>query len=412
MSIDIRRKLELAMAGVRYIEIKSLFRRKRMKLPENSEKADLVNPIRVMGGYLDVLDGRAVLIPYSSSEGIDGIAQLLLDHVRGIYPDKPDLEQAFEIRRRRIIEVTDGLLPEEKRDLLAEEVALRSTKLWPILSLSMSEGVTELYGVLGNSVYLDHILLGRVTVENVVLDERELDKIVTVVECSDQVGIAEPFSKAEMSFMGRKLRITVDTPPSSSGSIAIRNLSAMEQLGIDTLIKLGTISREEFTAIMHFFLSGSPVIVAGRTGVGKTTLCNALLKSLPAGTRIVSVEEVREIEDLSKYGMKHTAYEVRGDRGKAVIDLLHRNPDVVFLGELLNKEDVMAFALSHESGFRVMATTHAKDRDMLREKWEKWGVDHALNGSVLVLMEEKRVKEVSIFEDGCWQLVEIGPSTK
>jgi type IV secretory pathway ATPase VirB11/archaellum biosynthesis ATPase len=412
VSIDIRRKLELAMAGVRYIEIKPLFRRRRIKLPENSEKTDLVNPIRVMGGYLDVLNGRAALIPYSSSEGIDGIAQLLLDHVRGIYPDKPDLEQAFEIRRRRIIEVTDGLLPEEKRDLLAEEVALRSTKLWPILSLSMSEGVTELYGVLGNSVYLDHILLGRVTVENVVLDERELDKIVTVVECSDQVGIAEPFSKAEMSFMGRKLRITVDTPPSSSGSIAIRNLSAMEQLGIDTLIKLGTISREEFTAIMHFFLSGSPVIVAGRTGVGKTTLCNALLRSLPAGTRIVSVEEVREIEDLSKYGMKHTAYEVRGDRGKAVIDLLHRNPDVVFLGELLNKEDVMAFALSHESGFRVMATTHAKDRDMLREKWEKWGVDHALNGSVLVLMEEKRVKEVSIFEDGCWQLVEIGPSAK
>jgi hypothetical protein len=64
------------------------------------------------------------------------------------------------------------------------------------------------------------------------------------------------------------------------------------------------------------------------------------------------------------------------------------------------------------SGFRVMATTHAKDRDMLREKWEKWGVDYALNGSVLVLMEEKRVKEVSIFEDGCWQLVEIGPSAK
>jgi type IV secretory pathway ATPase VirB11/archaellum biosynthesis ATPase len=409
VSIDIRRKLELAIAGVRYIEIRSLFKKRRIKLPENSEKIDLVNPVKVMGGYLDVLNGRARLVPYSSSEGIDGIAQLLLDYARGIYPDRPDLEEAFETRRSRIIEVTDGLLADEKRDLLAEEIALRSTKLWPILSLAMSDGVTELYGVLGSCVYLDHIFLGRITVENVVLDERELDKIITVVECSDQVGIGGPFSKAEMSFMGRKLRITVDTPPSSSGSIAIRNLSAMEKLGIDTLIKLGTISSEEFTAVMHFFLSGNPVIVAGRTGVGKTTLCNALLRSLPAGTRIISVEEVREIEDLGRYGMKHTAYEVRGDRGKAVIDLLHRNPDVVFLGELLNREDVIAFALSHESGFKVMATTHAKDRDMLREKWEKWGVDYALKGSILVFMEEKRVKEVSIFEDGCWQpLVEVG----
>ncbi len=396
--LDLRVALSLIEErGGEVLEIRRFpFRRELLRVPKNSRPVDVSGCIRVLGGFLDPREG--VLIPYSRASGMDASAEVMLHHVRSIYPKNPDLEEAYRLRAEFLSKL--GVEPG-----LIEEVCLRSTKLWPILSLALSDGVTEVYGVLNQEIYLDHIELGRIAVRNVVLSEREFEKIRTVVECSEEVrfDLASPFAKVDLRFMGRTIRISADGPPSSTGSVSIRNLSAMRELKLDTLIKLGTISREEASLILESLKEGDPVIVAGGTGVGKTTLCNAILAALPRDTRVISVEEVREIEDLNQYGLRHVAYEIRENRERAVINLLHRNPDVVFLGELLDPGDVRAFAVAHESGFKVLATTHGRSRGHLLSKWRSWGLEYALDGVLLVFMTRRKVSEIYKFSKGCWE---------
>ncbi len=396
--LDLRTALSLIeRRGGEILKIRRFpFRRELLRIPKNSRSVDVSGCVSVLGGFLDPI--RGVLIPYSRASGMDASAEVMLHHVRSVYPKNPDLEEAYRLRAEFLSKL--GVEPK-----LVEEVCLRSTKLWPILSLALSDGVTEVYGVLNREIYLDHIELGRMAVRNVIMSEREFEKIRTVVECSEEVrfDLISPFAKVDLRFMGRTIRIGLDGPPSSTGSISIRNLSAMRELKLDTLIKLGTVSKEEASLILNSLDKGDPVIVFGGTGVGKTTLCNAILSALPRDTRVISVEEIREIEDLNQHGLKHVAYEIRDDREKAVINLLHRNPDVVFLGELLDSGDVRAFAVAHESGFKVLATTHGRSRGHLLSKWRSWGLEYALEGSLLVFMIRRKVSEIYRFSRGCWE---------
>ncbi|MDK2384838.1 MAG: ATPase, T2SS/T4P/T4SS family, partial [Candidatus Korarchaeota archaeon] len=203
--------------------------------------------------------------------------------------------------------------------------------------------------------------------------------------------------------------MALDLPPASMGAVDVRNLSAMSRLSLPRLISLGSLAGYEAALMLDSLDRGDPVLIFGRTGVGKTTLSNALLASLPRHWRIVSVEEVREIEDLTRYGMHHTPYEITSSKLDFIKFLLHRNPDLVFLGEILGREHAEALDLTSFSGLKVMATTHAKDYRSLIQKWSSWGVSLP-EGTLAVRMEEKRVVEMRRWVDGGWD-DPGGPST-
>ncbi|MEM3537839.1 MAG: ATPase, T2SS/T4P/T4SS family [Candidatus Korarchaeum sp.] len=355
---------------------------------------------RTKEGYL------AKAYPRSHISGNLLQAQILARMLKGIYPrnysDQGDLLWKSVLLRidkaRELLKDFDVSDPEG----LALESALRSTKLWPILAILMAEDCTEAYAQLGGNLIIEHVLYGRIRVVNYVFDEEDLRKFITFIEADPNAGFEfrKSLAEVDLKLADHKFRIALDVPPSSRGALDVRSLSAMRKLSLPRLIRLGTLSKEEASIILESIEDGFPVLIFGRTGVGKTTLANAILAILPRDWRLISVEEVREIEDLSVYGMHHSPYEVPREKLDFIRFLLHRNPYLVFLGEILTKEQAEAFSLAYASGLRVIATSHARSYEGLTEKWRGWGLEIP-EGTLGVLMERRRILRMMKWE-GAW----------
>ncbi len=397
--------LKLAL-GIKPRGIRSLLRRNCKELETRS--VNISGDLKFLGGFLKVKGSDALAFPNSLVKGRQVASILLSTMLKGIYPTEYDSQgdliwKSIQLRTRRAMEILDEIGLGDEYTYLAEEAAIRSTKIWPLLAIMTSEDVTEGYVHFLGPLYLDHVEYGRFAVKNYVLDEIDLEKLVTLIEADINAGldIRSPLSEVDLILGNFHFRIALDMPPASLGAADIRNLSSMSKLSLPRLISLGTIDSYEAATILDRLNSGDPVLIFGRTGVGKTTLSNSILASLPRYLRIVSVEEVREIEDLTKYGMHHTPYEVTSSKYDFVRFLLHRNPDLVFLGEVLGKEQAEALDMTSFSGLRVLATTHAKDFSGLVFKWSSWGLTLP-EKTLAVRMEYRKVAEIRYWVDGSW----------
>lgn len=89
--------------------------------------------------------------------------------------------------------------------------------------------------------------------------------------------------------------------------------------------------------------SRQTMLISGGTGSGKTTFLNALLKAVPAGERLISLEDTRELRPTQPNYVSLIAS--RGAQGRANVTIqdllesvLRLRPDRVFLGELRGGE--------------------------------------------------------------------------
>ncbi len=65
---------------------------------------------------------------------------------------------------------------------------------------------------------------------------------------------------------------------------------------LDQLVELGTVTSHAARFLEAAVAAGLNIIVAGGTQAGKTTLLNCLASAIPARERVVTAEEVSELE--------------------------------------------------------------------------------------------------------------------
>jgi pilus assembly protein CpaF len=123
------------------------------------------------------------------------------------------------------------------------------------------------------------------------------------------------------------------------------------------LIAQGSLSGEMGDFLTTCVSARKNIVICGAPGAGKSALCAALAQAMPAGERVVSVEEVAE---LSLGRNEWIALESRpGDgNGKSAVDLktllqgaLRMRPDRLVIGDLRGSEAlevVMAMSSSHD----------------------------------------------------------------
>ena len=154
--------------------------------------------------------------------------------------------------------------------------------------------------------------------------------------------------------------------------LSIRRFGA-EPIDINRMIQMNSLTKE-----MAFFLDACVrckmnILISGGTGTGKTTMLNALSRWIPAGERVVTIEDAAELK-LQREHVVRLETRPANIEGKGQInqrDLLRNSlrmrPDRIIIGEVRGEETMdmlQAMNTGHEGS---MATVHANSpRDALR----------------------------------------------
>jgi archaeal flagellar protein FlaI len=152
------------------------------------------------------------------------------------------------------------------------------------------------------------------------------------------------------------------------GTMSIRKFRE-DPITVIDMLDMGVL--DPFAAAYIWFLmeNRSTAIIVGATGAGKTTTLNAILTLTPVNSKIVTIEEVQEI-NLAHKGwtalVSREAYGVTedGPQGVNLFDLvkaaMRMRPDILCVGEVRGEEAYVLFqAIS--TGHGGLCTLHADD---------------------------------------------------
>jgi CheY-like chemotaxis protein/nucleoside-triphosphatase THEP1 len=158
-----------------------------------------------------------------------------------------------------------------------------------------------------------------------------------------------------------------------------RNARKLEDMGI---------LPAELTRIRRLFgYREGIVVVTGPTGSGKTTLLYAALRELATGdTNIMTVEDPVEYE---LPGLTQIQVETKRELtfATALRSILRQDPDVVFVGEIRDRETAEVAVQASLTGHLVLSTLHANDAVGSVARFVDLGIDKSkiaatLRGSV------------------------------
>jgi len=143
--------------------------------------------------------------------------------------------------------------------------------------------------------------------------------------------------------------------------------------GLQDLVASGSCSQQAALFLDAATQAGLSVLVSGQTQAGKTTFLNALAGSIPSTNRVITVEEVFELNlplrDVVAMQCRPPNLEGHGEISlrRLIKEALRMRPDRIIVGEVREAE-AFDLLIALNSGLPAMATLHANSgRDALRK---------------------------------------------
>jgi pilus assembly protein CpaF len=164
-------------------------------------------------------------------------------------------------------------------------------------------------------------------------------------------------------------RLTAAIPPVSSNGHAICSIRRFRLAAgtMQELVGLGFLSEQAADFLTASVRAGKNILVAGRVSAGKTTLLNALGRSIPGTERVVVCESSAELH-LPAVLPNCVGYEARPASPDGlgaitledlVADALRMNPDRIIVGECRGPE-TMAMLWAIATGHAGMTSVHGE----------------------------------------------------
>ena len=228
-------------------------------------------------------------------------------------------------------------------------------------------------------------LLDDPTVEEIWINEpgrvfiarRGRSELTTVILTADQVAdlvermlrtsgrridLSTPFVDAMLPD-GSRLHVVIPQITRTHMAVNIRKF-ILSVSSLDEIVSLGTITEQAARFLEGAVAAGLNILVAGGTQVGKTTLLNALCASIPARERVVTVEEVFELQvplpDVVAMQTRQANLEGTGEipMRRLVKEALRMRPSRIVVGEV-RQEECLDLLIALNSGLPGMCTLHA-----------------------------------------------------
>ena len=203
---------------------------------------------------------------------------------------------------------------------------------------------------------------------NVVFDKRHLNSFTVRLaqRSGKQISVSEPLLDATLPD-GSRLQLTLGGDVSTRGSnFTIRKFSDVPLTPVD-LVEFNTFSVDEMAYFWLAIENNKSLIFVGGTGSGKTTSMNAVSFFIPPTSKIVSIEDTREIDLPHDNWIQSLTRDSMSSEGRGEVTMyellqaaLRQRPEYIVVGEIRTEQRVaLTFFQAMGTGHTCYTTLHA-----------------------------------------------------
>ena len=203
-------------------------------------------------------------------------------------------------------------------------------------------------------------------ITNIYHQETRLDDFVVKLAQRSGKGISKRQPQVDATLPdGSRAQLTLGKEVSDHGTnYTIRQFKEVPFTPID-LINWGTFSLDQMALLWLAIENEKSLIFAGGTASGKTTSLNAISLFIPSNTKIVSIEDTREVELPQRNWVASVTRPSFTEDQKGDIDefdlleaALRQRPDYIVMGEIRGEEGRTLFQVM-STGHTTYTTFHA-----------------------------------------------------
>ncbi len=297
---------------------------------------------------------------------------------------EPDADAVTDAVRR-----LDPLLPDPEVSALVAGVLARIGGLGPLEGFLADPDVSEIMVNGGGSVWLERsgliervdLCLDRPTVEGLV------ERIVAPLGL--RVDRTVPMVDARLPD-GSRVNAVVPPLAVDGPCLTIRRFASRR-------IGLGAVAAPAVSALLRWAVAARcNLMVSGGTGVGKTTVLNALAASIPRTERVVTIEDTAELQLPGEHVVRLEARPANADGVGAVSvrdlvrNALRMRPDRIVVGEVRGAEALdmlQAMNTGHEGS---LSTCHANAPDDALRRLETMALMADIDLPLVAVREQLR----------------------
>jgi pilus assembly protein CpaF len=284
----------------------------------------------------------------------------------------PQMRQMIETIFNQVIGEENLIYTRSTRAQMLEWVVADILGYGPLEPFLHDTTITEVMVNGPKSIYIERY--GKIEKTKVVFENdghlmRVIDRIVSPI--GRRVDEASPMVDARLP---NGYRVNATIPPLSlDGPLLTIRKFAQTPYTAQDLVANGTFTLDFVTFIEACVEARVNLVISGGTGSGKTTLLNVVSAFIPNGERIITIEDIAELqlkqEHVLRVEKKPPNVEGRGEVTirQLVINALRMRPDRIIVGEARGGEALDMLQAMNTGHDGSMTTIHSNSpRDTLR----------------------------------------------
>ena len=205
---------------------------------------------------------------------------------------------------------------------------------------------------------------GARSMTDLVLDDTQIRDLVERMLRSSgrRLDLSSPFVDAALPD-GSRLHVAIPDITRKHWAVNIRKFVA-KAIRLDQLVLLGSLSGAAAAFLEAAVRAGLNIVVSGGTQTGKTTMLNCLASAIPSDERVITCEEVFELQlllpDVVSMQTRQPNLEGKGAIGlrRLIVEALRMRPERIIVGEVRERE-ALDLLIALNSGLPGMTSVHA-----------------------------------------------------